>query len=192
MGTLTIGGADLTVIGGKWTSAPSGTILQTLTATMREDQTVSSTSWTDVTDGTYPLSVSITPGSTSSYLLCIAHIHCGQREDTTPSFAFDINGTKTQTHSANTSRDAATFGAGYNNIGASPSVTYAYGLNRYQMVSMNIKYEPASTSTLTVKVQAFDADDNGNGFYINRTLNNNQSSNYADVVSTLTVHEVAG
>ena len=91
MSTLTIGGADLSFTGGKWTSAPSGTILQTVTATMREDQTVSATSWTDVTDGTYPLSVTLTPGSTSSYLLCIAHIHCGQREDTTPSFAFDIN-----------------------------------------------------------------------------------------------------
>ena len=82
MSTLTIGGADLSFTGGKWTSAPSGTILQTLTATMREDQTVSATSWTDVTDGTYPLSVTLTPGSTSSYLLCIAHIYCGKKDDT--------------------------------------------------------------------------------------------------------------
>ena len=191
MSTLTIGGADLSFTGGKWTSAPSGTILQTLTATMREDQTVSATSWTDVTDGTYPLSVNITPGSTSSYLLCIAHIHCGQREDTTPSFAFDINGTKTQTHAANSSREAATFGAGYTDITSSGD-PYNYDINRYSCVSMNIKYEPATTSTCTVKVMSFDADDNGNGFYINRTLSNNQSTNYSDVVSTMTVHEVAG
>ena len=192
MPTLKIGGADLSFTGGKWTSAPSGTILQTVTATMREDQTVSATSWTDVTDGTYPLSVTLTPSSTSNYLLCIAHIHCGQRDDTTPSFAFDINGTKTQTHAANSSREAATFGAGYCNIGSSPADTYNYGLNRYQVVSMNIKYEPATTSACTVKVQAFDADDGGNGFYINRTLANNSSGNYADAVSTMTVHEVAG
>ena len=57
---------------------------------------------------------------------------------------------------------------------------------------MNIKYEPATTSACTVKVMTFDADDGGNGFYINRTLANNASTNYADVVSTITVHEVAG
>ena len=57
---------------------------------------------------------------------------------------------------------------------------------------MNIRYEPATTSACTVKVQAFDADDGGNGFYINRTLANNSSGNYADAVSTMTVHEVAG
>ena len=191
MSTLTIGGADLSFTGGKWTSAPSGTILQTVTATMREDQTVASTSWTDITDGTYPLSVTLTPGSTSSYLLCIAHIHCGERDDTTPSFAFDINGTKTQTHSAASSRDAATFSPGYCDTTGSGD-PFNYSQNKYNMVSMNIKYEPATTSACTVKVMTFDADDGGNGFYINRTLANNASTNYADVVSTITVHEVAG
>ena len=191
MSTLTIGGADLSFTGGKWTSAPSGTILQTVTATMREDQTVSSTSWTTVTDGTYPLSVTLTPGSTSSYLLCIAHIHCGQREDTTPSFAFDINGTKTQTHAANSSREAATFATGYVDYSGDSSLT-DWSRNSYKVTSMNIKYEPSSTSALTVKVQGFDADQGANGFYINRTLSITDSNNYSDVVSTLTVHEVAG
>ena len=41
---------------------------------------------------------------------------------------------------------------------------YNYDINRYSCVSMNIKYEPATTSTCTVKVISFDADDNGNGF----------------------------
>ena len=191
MSTLTIGGADLSFTGGKWTSAPSGTILQTVTATMREDQTVSSTSWTDITDGTYPLSVSITPGSTSSYLLCIAHVHVAQVNDTAAMFAFDINGTKTQTHSANTSRDASTFGVGYVDYSGSSDLT-DWARNSYKLASMNIKYEPSSTSTLTVKVQGFDADGNANGFHINRTVDNNQSGNYADTVSTITVHEVAG
>jgi len=191
MSTLTIGGADLSFTGGKWTSAPSGTILQTVTATMREDQTVSSTSWTDITDGTYPLSVSITPGSTTSYLLCIAHIHVAQVNDTCPSFAFDINGTKTQTHAANSSRDAATFATGYVDYSGDSSLT-DWSRNSYKVTSMNIKYEPSSTSALTVKVMGFDADNNGNGFHINRTVDNNQSSNYADTVSTITVHEVAG
>ena len=191
MSTLTIGGADLSFTGGKWTSAPSGTILQTVTATMREDQTVSSTSWTDITDGTYPLSVSITPGSTTSYLLCIAHIHVAQVNDTSPSFAFDINGTKTQTHAANSSRDAATFATGYVDYSGDSSLT-DWSRNSYKVTSMNIKYEPSSTSALTVKVMGFDADNNGNGFHINRTVDNNQSSNYADTVSTITVHEVAG
>ena len=191
MSTLTIGGADLSFTGGKWTSAPSGTILQTVTATMREDQTVSSTSWTDITDGTYPLSVSITPGSTTSYLLCIAHLHVSQVNDTSPSFAFDINGTKTQTHAANSSRDAATFATGYVDYSGDSSLT-DWCRNSYKVTSMNIKYEPSSTSALTVKVMGFDADNNGNGFHINRTVDNNQSSNYADVVSTITVHEVAG
>ena len=191
MSTLTIGGADLSFTGGKWTSAPSGTILQTVTATMREDQTVSSTTWTTVTDGTYPLSVTITPGSTSSYLLCIAHIHCAEVNDTAPSFAFDINGTKTQTHAANSSRDAATFATGYVDYSGSSDLT-DWARNSYKVTSMNIKYEPSSTSALTVKVMGFDADGNGNGFHINRTVDNNQSSNYADTVSTITVHEVAG
>ena len=191
MSTLTIGGADLSFTGGKWTSAPSGTILQTVTATMREDQTVSSTSYVDITDGTYPLSVTITPGSTSSYLLCIAHIHCAEVNDTAPSFAFDINGTKTQTHAANSSRDAATFATGYVDYSGSSDLT-DWARNSYKVTSMNIKYEPSSTSALTVKVMGFDADQNGNGFHINRTVDNNQSTNYADTVSTITVHEVAG
>ena len=40
--------------------------------------------------------------------------------------------------------------------------------------------------------RVFAIHDGGNGFYINRTLSNNQSTNYADVVSAMTVHEVAG
>jgi len=157
----------------------TGAILQVQSAALTAATfSTNSTTYVDVTG----LSLSITPGSTTSKILVMYQFNCGVDtaaqgvfmqlvRNTTPIFVGDAAGSRPQTTSIN-------------------SVTNVYGV-----LNMSGTYldSPTSASATTYKIQMMVNGGGSNYAYVNRSVNDRNTSLYdARTASSITVMEIAG
>lgn len=171
---------------GQWVSAvgeialtsadlPTGTVLQVVSTTKTDTFSTSSTSMTDVTG----LSASITPRSTSSKVLVEIAIPFGQLSAGSRSFFTVTDSSNNVLISPDSpgSREESFFG------GHIPDI------NGMQLATFSFLHTPNTTSTFTYKVRTRVT---GNTVYVNRSNVDNDLSNYARGVATITLMEIAG
>ena len=145
-------------------------ILQVNSTTLTTPFTSSSTTYTIVTG----LSVSITPSSTSSKILVIAHIN-GTNDVAVEGMTLQLQRDSTAI-AVGTGGTSAFSAALYESVSASFAMANA---------SVTVLDSPATTSAITYAIYA---KNNGAGtFYINRT----KSSSNARAASTITVMEIS-
>ena len=154
---------------------PPAGILQVVSTTKTDTFSTSATSFTDITD----LSATITPSSTSSKILVMAvfnfsssvetnNVHNRILRDATPIFIGDAFSSATQNASGS-------------NLNGAP-----HG-NSSTPIHLD---SPATTSSVTYKLQGFDSD--GGTYYVNRGRVAGTSSSYGRSASSITLMEVAG
>lgn len=157
---------------------PTGSVIQVKNAIKTDTQSINSQSPVDVTG----LSVTITPSSTTSKLLIIGnlqhsahgHAHVRLIRDTTPLALGDAAGGRT--------RGGAHYQGDSNYHQQYDTVTYA----------PNVLDEPATTSAITYKFQAWTAHHSTYYNYINRQKDDTDANWVTRVASQLTVMEIAG
>ena len=148
-----------------------GHVVQVVSATKTDKQTVTSTSFVDVSN----LSVSITPSSTSSKVLVLVNGHGGH--DNTNYLLFNIvRGSTTIAQPAGSNPYASTM-----NSYVGDSVANGYAI---QTVGMNFLDSPSTTSATTYKIQVKTTGGTA-------TINGRPSNTNGAIVSTITVMEIA-
>jgi len=169
-------GNVLTSNGTTWvSSAPtSGSVLQCLSTTKTDTFGTTSTTYTDITG----LSVSITPKFSTSKIFVSVDLGCSS-----------ASGGRTEFQLV---RNSTAIGVGDT---AGSRTTGNAAVNSYQsagMVNASFSYldSPATTSATTYKVQIAFIDNSGTT-YINRTVNDDDSSSRSRTSSTITVMEIA-
>jgi len=151
---------------------PAGSVLQVVSAIKDDKQTVTSTSFLDVTD----LSVSITPSSTSNKVLVLFNGHGGH--DNTNYFLWNIvRGSTTIAQPDGSPNYPATANAFVGDSVASGSA--------FMNIGMVFLDSPATTSATTYKIQVRTT--GGTAIVNGRPANTNGAA-----VSTITVMEIAG
>ena len=60
------------------------------------------------------------------------------------------------------------------------------------MATVNHLDSPATTSAVTYSLYHAEADNGGNGFYVNRSLTDSDSNYYNRVTSSITLMEITG
>jgi hypothetical protein len=151
---------------------PAGSVLQVVSATKTDKQTITSTSMIDVTG----LSVSITPSSTSSKILTIVNCHGGH--DNTNYMLWNIVRNSTAVSASTSGHNYLSMMNSY--VGDSVASGSAF-LN----LGMNFLDSPNTTSATTYKVQVLTT--GGTAIVNGRTANTNGGT-----VSTITAMEIAG
>jgi hypothetical protein len=134
-----------------------------------------SVGFTDITG----LSIAITPNATSSKIYVTASICTGAASGTRVAFQFVRDSTAIGIGDTSSSRTRATSGADYTSP-ASNSTS-----------SMSFLDSPSTTSATTYKVQIAFIDASGT-LYVNRTVNDDDATSRARMISTITVMEIAG
>ncbi len=178
----TIVNADINSSAAITASKLSGTIGQVFSLTMTGKFTMTSTVATTISDGTTTFSQVITPTSTTSKILLIAHLQGSGDTDSSPSFVFDRGGVDVAVATGNQpTREVGTGTLGYQSAVAG---------NEINTCSMMFLDSPNTVSATTYKVEMWNADADGNNIHINRTRSNNDSSSYTDPVSTFTLMEI--
>ena len=148
-----------------------GHVVQVVSATKTDKQTVTSTSFVDVSD----LSVSITPSSTSSKVLVLFNGHGGHNN--TNYFLWNIvRGSTTLAQPDGSNSYPATM-----NSYTGDSVSNGYAI---QSVNGNFLDSPATTSATTYKIQVRTTGGTA-------TVNGRPSNTNGATVSTITVMEIA-
>ena len=147
--------------------------VQIQTATLATQFTSTSTSFTDITG----LSVSITPTNSANKILVLLNVN-GSASDHA-GIRLTRNGTAIAVGTPTGSQTASTTGDFY----------YLSNVNQVMNQGMNYLDSPATTSSVTYKIQM--RTDSGT-FTINGTPSNNNASYVMNGVSTLTVMEVSG
>ena len=166
---ISLAGTNVITNGRLVTAAqPVGAVLQVVSTTKLDAFTTSSTSPVDVTG----LSVSITPTSTSSRILVLAHIFGGGTNDT----ALYINLVRNST-----ALSVGTSGSGFNSTVGS----YFAGSNVYSSHPIVFLDSPSTTSSTTYKIQVFAP---AGSVAVNRRV----SDAIVGGSSTITVMEIAG
>ena len=155
----------------------TGSVLQVVSTTKTDTFSTSSDSFIDVTG----FSVSITPSSSSSKILvsvsasgngssAAARLEGRLVRDSTPIFVGDSAG----------SRGQASFEMYKNDNGGLDSS------------SVNFLDAPATTSSITYKIQIRDNNSSASSVFINRSETDSNDSVYNRYASTITVMEIAG
>jgi hypothetical protein len=145
---------------------------------------MTSTTATTISDGTTAFSQVITPTSTASKILLIAHLQGSGDADSSPSFVFNRSGTNIAVATGNqSSREVGTGTFGYQT---------GYEGREINTCSMMFLDSPNTTSAITYTVKMWNADSDGNSIHINRDRPNSNSGSYADPVSTFAIMEIAG
>lgn len=159
-------------------NAPSGSVIQVVSVTKTNTFSLSSLTFTDVTD----LSLSITPISTSSKILVMASVAVASSgdfaylrlvRDSTPIYIGDAASSRPR---------------------VSGAIVYTAGENPYncEPVQMTHLDSPATTSTLTYKVQ-LRSGSSAFAVYVNRTSDDRDTANYEPrLASSITLMEIAG
>jgi hypothetical protein len=176
--TTAFTGSASTLTSGTLPSArlPAGSVLQVLSTTKTDSFASASTSFVDITG----LSVNITPQSTTSKILVIysAQIAATSGEyssmyqlvrNSTAICIGDANGIKTRSTNSNRSMSGNS--------------------DQTWVVSQNFLDSPATTSTLTYKLQGLVQ--SGGAFVVNRSISWTNSDTIATTTSTITVMEIA-
>ena len=155
-------------------NAPSGSVLQVVTATKSDNFSTTSTSYTDVTG----LSVTLTPASASSRILVIANLFIG----TTSGNFFTLGQVVRNSTVLPINTGSSGGWQAWANSGSLTS-----GNDNRSVVHNGITYldEPATTSATTYKIQVRAGNNTG---YVNRWALNGD----AVAVSSITVMEIAG
>jgi hypothetical protein len=159
-------------LSGKTVTMPAGSVLQVVSAIKDDKQTITSTSFIDVTG----LSVSITPISTSSKILVLFNGYGGH--DNTNYFLWNIvRGSTTLAQPAGSNQYPATM-----NSYTGDSVSGGYAI---QSVNVNFLDSPSTTSATTYKIQVRTTAGTA-------TVNGRPSNTNGATVSNITVMEIAG
>lgn len=153
---------------------PSGTVLQVVSATKTDTFSTSSSSWTDITG----LSVSITPTSSSSKILVMYSLMTGETSSQFPLMRLVRGSTVIAVG------DAAGSRAQVSSVGWSSGA-----VNATDMQSMNFLDSPATTSSITYKLQTINTQPQT--IYVNRNARDDNGSYEPRGVSSITVMEIA-
>jgi hypothetical protein len=177
-------GSSLDLANAKADSLPTsaistGGILQVVSTTKTDAFTTTSTSYEDVTG----LSVSITPRSTSSKIFVMVQTNVGGDSSSYQAIQLVRDSTAINIGDASDPRTQASY-MSYNG-GTTDGENYYGAAN----VHLSILDSPATTSTLTYKVQA---KTNTSNIKINSSGADGGNSIYGRMASTITVMEVAG
>jgi len=182
-GNSSLNAANLTgtlpaIDGSALTGISGGKILQVVPVTKTTTYDSTATSFTNITG----LSVTITPSSTSSYVLIMANLSwSGSFGDEHFQLRLARGGSPIYVGSSAGSRTSAFTGV------YSPNYPY-----RDSVASSTAIYRdaPSSTSALTYTVQMRTS--NGGTFYLNRTVNDDDSSKQPRTASSLIAMEIEG
>ena len=153
---------------------PAGSILQVVSTTKTDTFSVASVTFTDITG----LSVSITPRSTSSKILILAHLPTGQPAGGIPFYKLVRGSTDICIGDAASTRPR---------ISAS---SYTANPDTSTCPAINFLDSPASTSSTTYKIQMRGYDTVA--VYLNRTGNDTDASQGPRAAATITVMEIQG
>lgn len=163
---------------------PTGSVLQTLSATITDVRTFQSTSWTDIAG----LSLNITPSATANKILITGFVSIGPTYDTTPMIAIyagsghvgsGTGGNRTKGHT----------GIGYWYIDSSGGNTQQYG---FFQCPLNYLWAANTTSQQTIKLQMINGDSTNEELYINRSRRSDNSDWLGSSTSNLTIQEIKG
>jgi hypothetical protein len=182
-GTMTVGNGDITGITRgaiEATAIGSGAVLQVVQTVKTDTFSSSSTSFTDITG----MSVTITPTSATSKIMIMYNMNTsivngGYRFDT----RLVRNGSVIAVGDSAGSRFQATTQA-YSSSSAGNYPVYVQ--------SMTFLDSPATTSSLTYKLQGVGWISSSGTFYVNLSAAEGDNSNYSRSISTITALEIAG
>ena len=176
-------GTSTTVPSGKIVTAslPTGSVLQVKSVTMTGNQTFAGTAFTDITDGTNPLSISITPTSSSSKFILTMNISSSANNGGSR-FGFRFM------------RDSTAVGNGVTEGSRTPVSVQGLGTtsnNIDEKLTSVFLDSPATTSAITYKVQG-NVEQSGSNLIINESSTNTNSSTVYRAPSSFTIMEIAG
>tara|TARA_B100000925_G_scaffold6778_1_gene4771 strand:+ start:3000 stop:3593 length:594 start_codon:yes stop_codon:yes gene_type:complete len=163
---------------------PTGSVIQTLSATITDVRTFQSTSWTDISG----LSLNITPSATANKILITGFVSIGPTIDTTPMIAIyagsghvgsGTGGNRTKGHT----------GLGYWYIQSASAQDEQYG---FFQCPINYLWAANTTSQQTIKLQMINGDSTNAEFYINRSRRSDNSDWLGSSTSNLTIQEIKG
>ena len=157
-----------------------GHVVQVKSVTMTDQQNFTGTAFTDITDGTNALSISITPKSSSSKFLLIMNINASANNGSSR-FGFRFM------------RDSTPVGNGVTEGSRTPVAVQGTGTT-----SNNIDEEltsifldsPATASAITYKIQGH-SEQSASTCIINRSSTNTDNSSVYRTASSFTVMEIA-
>ena len=180
MGTLNLGGATLSGSGGNWTDAPPGTVIQVKQIVKTDTWSTSGYNGADISG----LSLSITPKSVSSKILCTYNVRASS------------NYWKTYINLIR--ENSALFqgtAAGNRPLHTSSIATDSSGSNTHGFThdhTVTFLDSPATTSTITYKLQGWGRDPSYI-MYVNRSVPDRNLAEYdSRYSSNLILMEVAG
>lgn len=157
---------------------PAGSVIQTVQAITDQQQTFTTTAYTDLTN----LQPTITPRSTSSKILLSLTLCYGENQDAFPAFKILANGTIVAQGLANQQRTT------FMNTTTENSARDTY---RQTVVNYQILHEPNTTSPITYKVQCSPMRTTNRTIYMNRHEDMGDA-NRGSSVSTFILQEIAG
>ncbi len=160
---------------------PTGSVLQVKSVTMVGVQIFAGTAFTDITDGNNPLSISITPSSSSSkFLLSMLVSASSDNGSSRFGFKFLRNSTSIgigETEGSRTPITVTGLGSSSNNVDEALTATFLDS--------------PATASAITYKIQG-NVEQSGSNLIINRSNTNANNSTVYRPISSFTVMEIAG
>jgi hypothetical protein len=160
-------------------NAPSGSVIQVVSATKTDTFSVSNSSWVDIPG----LSVSITPSNTNNKILIAINCHVDSTVGMyTSSIRILRNGSAIGVGDAN-GTSKRTFGMATSNLQAGPG--------QGDCIAGTFLDSPATTSAITYKLQLIPYATNGGESYLNRGYSNNGGTEQSTAISTITVMEIA-
>ena len=166
---------------------PAGSILQTISGTFTGTTSKSGTSFSDIDSS---LNLSITPKYSTSKLLYTGNIMVGAQDDATALIRILQNNVEVGSGASASNRSTAHTGLNYWYL-----TTMSGSSQYYETFPCTIHHLTDSaigtTSAITVKPQIVNADVSGVSFYINRSMNDDDSVWVGRFVSTFTVQEIS-
>lgn len=163
---------------------PTGSVLQTLSATITDVRTMQTLSWADITG----LSLNITPSATANKILITGFVTLCGAIDTTPMIAIYAGSGHVGSASGG-NRTSGHTGLGYWYIQSKTNQDEQYG---FFQCPINYLWSANTTSQQTIKLQAINGDDTNVTFYINRAKRSDNSDWLGAATSNLTIQEIKG
>ena len=181
MALIRLNNQSLTAVSALPAAIPTGSVLQVKSVTMTDEQSFIGTTFTDITDGTNALSISITPASSSSKFLLMMNISAAANNGSSR-FGFRFM------------RDSTAVG-----IGVTQGSRTSVAVQGTGTTSNNIDEEltsifldsPATASAITYKIQGH-VEQSSSTLIINRSSTNANNNSVYRTASSFTLMEIAG
>ena len=165
------------------TGASGGGIIQVVSVTKTDAESLSGSSTPQLIPG---MQATITPQSASNKILVIVCLHAAVAGSYAAQYAvLRRDSTDIAVGDAAGSRNRATISLQDPNF-------YGDGSYGPGMATVNHLDSPATTSAVTYSLYHAEADNGGNGFYVNRSLTDSDSNYYNRVTSSITLMEITG